>query len=166
MSENNVTQEQTVVNEKKVKHQEIYDKYSEWIRPCSIYKDEFKECKSFKGRFNQYYVFGEYLNCDQWRDDYNNCQKHSWFDDKEAGTSVIQSELSRRAARLKAHYDNDVWTKREHPPSDWNKPLPAFLAERSKYSYLTLKATELNEEEQLNAKSLSEPNKSSFCTFM
>lgn len=91
------------------------------------------------------------------------------MENKEAATLLIESELSRRAARLKAHYDNDIWTKREQPPSDWNKPLPEFLAERSKTSYLAQKSEEMKkDEEKRNAKALSdsEPNKSSFCTFM
>lgn len=115
-------------------------------------------------------MFGDKLNCDQWKDDYNNCQKHSWLNDKEAAISVIQSELSRKAVRLQAHYDNDIWTKRENPPSDWVKPLPAFIEERNKGTYLELKSQELkNEEMKLKLQNVNEalePNKSSFCTFM
>lgn len=122
--------------------------FMEQIRPCSVYKDEYKECKSLRGRFNQYFIYGESLNCDQWRDDYNNCQKFSWFNDKEAAKSIVQSELNRRAARFKAHYDNDVWTKRESPPADWAKPLPDFMVERNKNTYLEVKAQEMKDEEQ------------------
>lgn len=110
------------------------------------------------------------MNCDQWRDDYNNCQKYSWFNDKEAAKLVIQSEISRRAERLKAHFDNDIWTKRESPPNDWVKPLPAFMEERNKGTFLELKNKELKEEEEklknATTNTLSEVNKSNFCTFM
>lgn len=112
------------------------------------------------------------MNCDQWRDDYNNCQKYSWLTDKEAATSLIQSELSRRAKRMKAHYDNDIWTKRDKPPADWTKPLPPFMEERNKNTFLEKKAQELKEEEEkerlraLNPEAAAELNKNSFCTFM
>lgn len=135
-----------------------------------MYKDEYKECKSIKGRFNQYFIFGEYLDCTQWANDYNNCQKHSWFNDKEAAKLVIKSELNRRATRLKAHYDNDIWTKRETPPTDWSKPLPAFMEERNKSTYLAIKNKEFIEEQEAKTQeALNTPietNKSSFCTFM
>lgn len=141
------------------------------MRDCSVYKEEYKDCKSFRSRFNQYFIFGEYISCDQWRDDYNNCQKFSWLHDKEAAKNLIQSELSRKAARLKAHYDNDTWTKRENPPADWAKPLPAFMEERNKNTYLGLKNEEYKtEQEQKIQQALTgipaQPNKSSFCTFM
>lgn len=135
-----------------------------------MYKDEYKECKSIRGRFNQYFVYGESLDCEQWRNDYNNCEKYSWLNDKEAAKLVIQSEMKRRAERLKAHYDNDIWIKRESPPDDWAKPLPAFMEERNKNTYLGLKSQELKEQEEKAKQNventLIEGNKSSFCTFM
>lgn len=135
-----------------------------------MYKDEYKECKSIRGRFNQYFIYGESLDCEQWRNDHNNCQKYSWLNDKEAAKLVIQSEMKRRAERLKAHYANDIWTKRENPPEDWVKPLPAFMEERNKNTYLELRTRELKEQEEKTKQNventLSEGNKSSFCTFM
>lgn len=106
------------------------------IRPCKLYRGEYKECKRLKGRFNQYFIFGEYLDCQGWADDYNNCQKYSWRKDKDAAIDVIKSELERREERLKPHRANDIWTKRDNPPDDWSKPLPAFMVERTKNSFL------------------------------
>ena len=42
--------------------------------------------------------------------------------------------------RLRNHYENDVWEKREKPPSEeeWNKPLPEYMRERQEKSYLAL----------------------------
>lgn len=136
-----------------------------------MYKGEYRECKSIKGRFNQYFIFGEYLDCTQWANDYNNCQKYSWFNDEEAAKAVIQSELVRRTERLKAHYDNDTWTKRESPPPDWAKPLPGFMAKRNQNTYLEIMNKEyIAEKEQATQAAISgtpiKPNKSSFCTFM
>lgn len=140
----------------------------EQIRDCGVYKDEYKDCKCFRSRFNQYFIFGELLSCEQWREDYNNCQKFSWLDDKEAAKNLIRSELSRKAARFKAHHANDVWTKRDTPPANWSAPLPDFIEERNKNTYLAVKAAELKaQEERLKDPSkYPDSNKSSFCTFM
>ena len=45
------------------------------IRPCSLYLDEYKECKSIKGRFHQYYIYGDYQDCTKWKEDFDNCEK-------------------------------------------------------------------------------------------
>lgn len=150
-----------------------------------MYKDEHKECKSFKARFNQYFIFGHYLSCEQWRIDHNNCQKYAWRGDKEAARELIISELERRTKRLKAHYDNDTWKKREQPPDDWAKPLPQFMEERNKNTLLERKANEIRAEEERYMQELKEmaaagttdsksktssnsssSSNSSFCTFM
>lgn len=150
------------------------------IRDCSVYNEEYKECKSLKSRFNQYFIYGHYLSCDQWRLDYNNCQRYAWREDKEAARELITSELNRRTKRLTAHYDNDVWKKREHPPDDWEKPLPDFMEERNKSSFLEIKTNELLAEQQRYDEEMkrlaAEPktqtndksanNKTNFCTFM
>ena len=39
----------------------------------------------------------------------------------------------RLAERMKAHYENDVWEKRESPPKNWNTPLPPHLQVCSLY---------------------------------
>lgn len=43
------------------------------VRPCEWYKDEYKECSSFRGKVHQYFIFGKTLDCSQWKEDYNNC---------------------------------------------------------------------------------------------
>lgn len=142
-----------------------------------MYKDEYKECKSWRGRFNQYFIFGETLSCDQWQEDNNNCFRWSWMEDKEAAIRLIESELKRKANRIKVHLENDTWTKRDNTPSDWSKPLPDFMVERNKNSYLERKCRELEAEEEkarqellIVAKSPAgakmPDSKNSFCTFM
>lgn len=46
-----------------------------------------------------------------------------------------------------AHYDNDVWTRREAPPSDWNKTLPEWLQKRNANTLLEMKARQERGEE-------------------
>lgn len=152
------------------------------IRPCDRYKGEYKECKSLRGRFQQYFVYGENLNCDQWRDDYNNCQKWSWLKDKNAALELIKSEMKRSDERMQAHTDNTIWTRRDKPPEDWNKPLPDWMQKRNENTFLALKAQELKDEEDeakareaanqqqsgiaANTSSNDSPNIKSFCNIM
>ncbi|XP_064619001.1 uncharacterized protein LOC135482676 isoform X2 [Lineus longissimus] len=44
------------------------------IRPCAVYKSEYLECTSTRGRIHQYYING-YSNpdCHKWKEDYDNC---------------------------------------------------------------------------------------------
>ena len=48
--------------------------YGWLIKPCEMYKEEYKDCKSIKARFHQYFIFGETLDCEQWKIDYDNLQ--------------------------------------------------------------------------------------------
>lgn len=67
--------------------------------------------------------------------------------------AVIKSEKERRLNRLRAHYRNDTWKKREAPPDDWAKPLPEWMAKRDKDTYLAQKSKELKEGITENPKS-------------
>ena len=51
-----------------------------------MYKDEYKDCRSIKARFNQYFIHGKYQDCTQWRHDWDNC--HKWRDDKNVKAAV------------------------------------------------------------------------------
>lgn len=72
--------------------------------------------------------------------------------------AVINSEKERRLERLRAHYNNDTWKKRDSPPVDWKKPLPEWMQKRDENTYL---AQKLKEE----AEGISEDNKS-FCVII
>ncbi|XP_047512155.1 UPF0545 protein C22orf39 homolog [Pieris napi] len=115
------------------------------IRDCEVYSDEYDECTSFKGRFHQYFIYGETLDCNQWKRDCDNCYK--WVDSKDvkAGEAVIISEKNRRMDRLRAHYRNDIWKKRDLPPDDWSAPLPEWMVKRDENTYLAQKAKEIRE---------------------
>ena len=56
---------------------------------------------------------------------------------------LIESEKQRVRTRLKAHYDNDTWEQREHPPEDWDNELPEDIIKNYEGSYLQIKAEEL-----------------------
>ncbi|KAL0894122.1 hypothetical protein ABMA27_014161 [Loxostege sticticalis] len=115
------------------------------IRDCSIYEDEYDECTSFKGRFHQYFIFGKTVDCNQWKKDYDNCCKWVKDQDVKAAEAVINSEKARRMERLRAHYRNDTWKKRDAPPEDWARPLPEWMVKRDENTYLAQKAKELRE---------------------
>lgn len=113
-----------------------------------MYKAEFKECKSIRGRFQQNFVYGERQDCQHWGDTYNNCQKWEWLGNEAAAIEVIRSEMVRRDERLKAHLANDTWTRRDKPPDNFSGPLPDWMQQRNKGSYLEIKAKELKEREE------------------
>nr|CAD7456526.1 unnamed protein product [Timema tahoe] len=50
------------------------------IRPCDIYKEEYSDCTSIKARFHQYFIYGEMVDCSQWKKDFKNCSK--WTSDQ------------------------------------------------------------------------------------
>ncbi|XP_075169099.1 synaptic plasticity regulator PANTS [Haematobia irritans] len=116
------------------------------IRPCSVYKDEYDDCTSFKARFHQYFIHGENTDCTQWQTDYKNCVRYqdSNGNDVQAGEAVVRSEEERRLRRFRGHYGNTVWEKRKSPPEDWSKPLPEWLEKKNENSYLQLKQMEMD----------------------
>lgn len=59
--------------------------------------------------------------------------------------ALIKSEKTRRFERLRAHYRNDTWKKRESPPPDWDKPLPEWMVARDQNTYLAQKAKDFKE---------------------
>ncbi|XP_078039972.1 synaptic plasticity regulator PANTS [Augochlora pura] len=124
----------------------------EWmIKPCEIYKEEYKDCKSIRARFHQYFVFGESIDCTQWKTDYNNCYIWEKYKSEKAFGNLIDSEKNRRMTRLQAHYANNVWERRDKPPEDWNAPLPEWLQRKAENSYLA--NTDKIEEEYKKLKS-------------
>lgn len=50
------------------------------VRPCISYRDEYRDCTSFRGRFQQYFVHGKTEDCLPWKSDYENCLR--WKDSK------------------------------------------------------------------------------------
>lgn len=54
------------------------------MRPCMMYKDEYDDCTSIKARFHQYFIFGETIDCNQWKTDYNNCYQWQKYKSEEA----------------------------------------------------------------------------------
>lgn len=132
------------------------------IRPCHLYKEEYDDCRSFKARFHQYFIYGKDSDCSQWLTDFKNCERYqeSNGNDIESGGAIIKSEENRRLTRLRAHFANDTWVKRKQPPEDWAKPLPDWMQKRNENTYLELKQKELS--------GLAEPQeeKGTFCTIM
>lgn len=63
--------------------------------------------------------------------------------DYKAAKKIIENEYKRRSVRLKNHYGNDVWKKRENPPSDWSQTLPENISKEYENSYLEIKSKEM-----------------------
>lgn len=117
------------------------------IRPCYLYNEEYDDCTGFRARFHQYFIHGDSIDCNQWKRDFDNCVRFERNPhDTKSALELIESEKQRRIERLKAHYGNDVWTKRNKAPEDWAKPLPEKLQKEYENSYLELKAREMRGE--------------------
>ncbi|XP_047358582.1 UPF0545 protein C22orf39 homolog [Vespa velutina] len=111
-------------------------KYAWMIRPCEIYKDEYSECKYWKSRFHQYFIYGHKIDCSSWKEDFKNCEIWEANKSEDAYNAIVESEKKRRLNRLKGHFGNRIWKKRDKPPEDWNSPLPEWMQENFKNSYL------------------------------
>jgi len=117
------------------------------LRHCDSYREELKSCKSIRGRFHQFYVHGKALDCSEWENSFDDCKAWNSHADEPAARRVIQREKVRIGKRLKAHYDNDVWEKRQSPPPDWQKPLPKWIQEKNENSFFEVYAKEKTKEE-------------------
>jgi len=51
-----------------------------------MYKEEYSECTSIKGRFHQYFIFGKSVDCSQWKRDFENCVR--WRDNHNSNALV------------------------------------------------------------------------------
>lgn len=68
---------------------------------------------------------------------------------------LIKSEKRRRFKRLKPHFENDIWKKRDKPPENWNAPVPDWMQEKFEKTYLQMRKEEIKkgiEESPLNSK--------------
>ncbi|XP_008548060.1 uncharacterized protein LOC103571624 [Microplitis demolitor] len=137
--------EKVVKNESKNENTEAKIWDGEWmLKPCHMYEEEYKDCKSLRGRFYQYYVHGEQLDCTQWKRDYQNCQKWRKKQDEVAYNDLVESVKKRRLERLKSHVANDTWTRRTKPPEDWNEPLPEWMVKKNEGTFLAAKQKSIN----------------------
>ncbi|GAV04199.1 hypothetical protein RvY_14511 [Ramazzottius varieornatus] len=97
------------------------------IRPCEMYKEEYRDCNSYRGKFHQLFTTGETRDCSEWKEDYVNCVKYQDTLDLQALKSIIAHEKQRVATRVANVLSNDVWQLRDEPRTDWNSPLPEHL---------------------------------------
>lgn len=57
---------------------------------------------------------------------------------------MIQSEKNKRNNRWSNFYANNVWETRKTPPTNWNEPLPDYIAKRRSMSTLKDNLDEYN----------------------
>ncbi|XP_022686875.1 UPF0545 protein C22orf39 homolog isoform X2 [Varroa jacobsoni] len=116
-----------------------YAKYNWMMRPCEVYEDEYNDCISMRARLHQKFIFGEYVDCSDWKSDRDNCFKWRTKKDLVAFDNVVRSELQRKVKRnLATLATSSVWEFRETPPSqeEWCPELPSFLKEKMEKSTL------------------------------
>ncbi|RZF42621.1 hypothetical protein LSTR_LSTR001416 [Laodelphax striatellus] len=115
------------------------------VRNKAWYEEEYADCKSIRGRFHQYFVHGYLLDCSPWKRDADNCERWTKNQDRDSLEELIDSETKRREERLKPFTENEVWEPRTSPPGNWNSPLPEWMVEEYKTSYLGIKASEFKD---------------------
>ncbi|KAG8223882.1 hypothetical protein J437_LFUL004718 [Ladona fulva] len=116
--------------------------YMWMVRPCLVYQEEYSDCKSIRGRFHQYFIHGETIDCNQWLRDSENCKRWEESKNLSALNSLIDSEKKRKTERLRKYVENDIWELRDEPPQDWNKPLPEWMEKEYSSTYLAFKSVE------------------------
>lgn len=97
------------------------------VRPCQRYQEIYKSCKSFKGRIHQYYVYGEFFDCNDHKNNYNNCLNYRKTKDENYLEGIISWEKRMIEVRTAAALSNPIWEFRTQPPADFKAPLPSFL---------------------------------------
>jgi len=106
------------------------------VRPCEWYSDEDRECRRLRARVHQYFIFGEARDCSEWSRDHETCVSFRRTRDPSKLNALIASEEKRFRQRVLAASQNDVWQYRTTPPSDWSAPLPDWMTQRTKGSFL------------------------------
>merc|ERR1711962_861714 len=86
------------------------------LRPCEVYKEEYKDCTRIRSRMYQLYIDGETQDCSQWKKDYENCLQYRKRNDMEALSEVLEVEKQRYIQRIQTSRANDVWEYRDSPP--------------------------------------------------
>lgn len=131
-----------------------------------FFSEEYRDCRSIKSRFQQYFVHGDYLDCSSWEHDFESCVKFEDNGDLKAAKKVIDSEAARRKTRMKANLQNNIWKKRDNPPDDWAKPLPEHLSKEYENSFLDIKSKEMKGIPISQEAAANSMQSSSFCTIM
>ncbi|ERL92528.1 UPF0545 protein C22orf39 homolog [Dendroctonus ponderosae] len=116
------------------------------IRKCPTYDEEYSDCTSIRARLHQLFIFGNTLDCSEWKRSSINCYKWIKDQDKAAGEELVAIEKERRKRRLSGHYANNTWTRRKGPPENWNCPLPEEMQKQYENTYLHVKSKELKGE--------------------
>ena len=121
------------------------------VRNCNSYLEEYRQCRQWRAKFHQYYVYGQVKDCSEWKDNFDDCKSWAEKADETAVNRIIEREQRRITERLRGHFENDVWQRRESPPDDWNKPLPDYLADACEESNLREFKEELENWDSNNA---------------
>jgi len=129
--------------------------YSWVVRKCESYKREYKDCKSVKERFHQYFIHGEVADCSHWKQNYDSCILYRKTKNLQALEDVTKEELKRKEERLAGHLANDVWEKRDDgPPPNWNCDLlPVTEENRKKFPSYISAMKELSKDGEIDKKS-------------
>lgn len=106
------------------------------VRPCERYRELFKSCSSLKNRIYQYYIYGETIDCRHYKEHHDNCMAFRKTRDTNHLDSIIDWEKKYIEVRKMSEKQNDVWQPRKAPPTSFDGPLPEFIQNNHRNSYL------------------------------
>lgn len=116
--------------------QDEFDKLN--LLSCEHYEYEYNSCKNLKSKIYDYYRGDTPAHpCEYYQNLLVDCLKYK-RDPRTNFESLVrlkkyENELVEK--RNESIKQNDVWTLRERPPSDWNAPLPDWCMENLKQTY-------------------------------
>jgi hypothetical protein len=94
--------------------------------PCDHYQFEIKRSCGILSKFNKYFGLevSEY-NCDDLKELFFACQKYKADPSRNLDCLVQLKKYENQllSKRIESIKQNDVWTARQEPPSDWNAPF-------------------------------------------
>jgi len=86
-----------------------------------MYKEEYQECKSFTGKFHQYFSGNEHhADCIQLWKDYENCLLWTTKSNERARIELEKREVD--IVKSIAERRTKLWKYRTEPPKMWNFP--------------------------------------------
>ncbi|XP_045172562.2 uncharacterized protein LOC123534396 [Mercenaria mercenaria] len=103
--------------------EEVLKFYVEQINDCGIYRTEYEECVSWRGRRNQKFVYGLKLDCEHLKGAQKTCEHYKKTGDVRARDYLVTYERSKRDFRMQNARANDVWEYRMTPYGGWSSPV-------------------------------------------
>lgn len=105
------------------------------IKSCDTYIKDYRNCTKLSSRLEQYYVYGKKLDCQPLKELMVACVRYKQnvtIDDYKLLLDNEQKRMEELKRIKESNRQNNIWSYRDLPPSDWNDPLPQWAQDRVK----------------------------------